>query len=98
MPDSSGPGRFKAMEATTSENCLGGRRLNRLTYRAPSTWNRPSMLPDCIRRKAFSSSVGISSGTIFVPVRSSMLRQAMESTSKVRRPRKSIFNRPRSGV
>ena len=54
------------------------------------------MLPDCMRRKAFV--VGGISGTIFVPVRSSMLRQAMESTSRVRRPRKSIFNRPRSGV
>ena len=42
--------------------------------------------------------MGISSGTTFVPKRASMLRQARESTPRVRRPRKSIFSRPSSGV
>ena len=56
------------------------------------------MLPDCMSLKAASSSMGMSSGITFVPKRCSMLRQAMVSTSSVRRPRKSIFNRPSSGV
>ena len=81
-----------------SEKRVGGRRANRLTYSAPSTWNRPSMLPDCMSLNAASSSIGISSGTTFVPKRCSTLRHAMESTSSVRKPRKSIFSRPSSGV
>ena len=81
-----------------SEKRVGGRRANRLTYNAPSTWNRPSILPDCMSLKAPSSSMGMSSGITFVPKRCSMLRHAMVSTSSVRRPRKSIFSRPSSGV
>ena len=81
-----------------SEKRVGGRRENRPTYSAPSTWNRPSMLPERMSANAFSSSMGISSGTIFVPKRRSTLRHAIVSTSSVRRPRKSIFRSPRSGV
>ncbi len=35
---------------------------------------------------------------IFLPVRASMLRHARDSTPSVRRPKKSIFSRPSSGV
>ena len=98
MPDSNGPGRFRAIEATMSLNLFGGRRANRLTYKPPSTWNKPSILPERMRANAASSSVGISSGMILRPVVISTLRHARESTPNVRKPRKSIFNRPRSGV
>ena len=86
------------MEATMSENCFGFMRANSVTYRALSTWNRPSMLPPHINSNDFGSSSGMSSGFISIPKRSLMLLQAPVITPKVRRPRKSIFKRPRSGV
>ena len=95
MPDSIGPGRYKATKAETSLNWEGCNFLIKSRMPPLSNWKIPSVLQLESRSYVFLSSSGISLISNWGSWRLRIIFSALSITVKVRRPKKSIFNKPK---
>ena len=93
-----GPGRYSATSAQMSSNWVG--RMERSSERTgvDSSWNTPIVSPAASSRNVASSSRGTASMSSALPLPRSMRRTHSSMMDSVRRPRKSIFSRPRSST
>ena len=98
MPAPSGPGRYRAINATTCLYSVGFMFLIVAVMPADSTWKTPAVWPEPMSLKISGSSKGISSSLMSMPKFFLMFALALEITVSVRRPKKSILSRPMSAT
>ena len=67
MPAPSGPGRYRAMSATTCLYSVGFMFLIVADMPADSTWNTPAVWPEPMSLKIFGSSKGILLSSMSMP-------------------------------
>ena len=98
MPAPRGPGRYKAIRATTCLYSRGFMFLMVAVMPPDSTWKTPAVWPEPMSSKILGSSKGISASLMSMPQVALMFFLALEITVSVRRPRKSILSRPMSAT
>ncbi|MBA7622526.1 hypothetical protein ES703_29904 [subsurface metagenome] len=94
MPLPMGPGRYKAIKATISENSSGLSFFKRSLIPEDSIWNTPTVWALLRRWKVFSSSRGILLMSISIFSFSFRIFRVLPMTVRLRRPRKSILSNP----
>ena len=98
MPEPKGPGRYSATRGIKSSKCSGFKSITSLVIPSDSSWNTPDVSPLVRSSQASLSSNGMASKSRSIPRFALMSLRASPITVNVRRPKKSIFNRPSSSI